>query len=145
MQRFAAFDPPEYAAWKRVDEDVRAFQATIAADAERARVVDALDEAGRMALYRGLVRNRLADVALKRLVRQGVISKAWLGTGEEAATIGPVHALRATKRLLRESPHRSLSEQLHAEALSFGNCSAHDDFAEGINAFVAKRPPRFNG
>jgi pyruvate dehydrogenase E1 component alpha subunit/2-oxoisovalerate dehydrogenase E1 component alpha subunit len=24
---------------------------------------------------------------------QGVISKAWLGTGEEAATIGPVHAL----------------------------------------------------
>jgi hypothetical protein len=27
-------------------------------------------------------------------VRQGVISKAWLGTGEEAATVGPVHALR---------------------------------------------------
>jgi pyruvate dehydrogenase E1 component alpha subunit/2-oxoisovalerate dehydrogenase E1 component alpha subunit len=27
-------------------------------------------------------------------VRNGVISKAWLGTGEEAATIGPVHALR---------------------------------------------------
>jgi TPP-dependent pyruvate/acetoin dehydrogenase alpha subunit len=26
-------------------------------------------------------------------VKQGVISKAWLGTGEEAATIGPVHAL----------------------------------------------------
>jgi TPP-dependent pyruvate/acetoin dehydrogenase alpha subunit len=31
---------------------------------------------------------------LKRWVRQGVISKAWLGTGEEATTIGPVHALR---------------------------------------------------
>jgi TPP-dependent pyruvate/acetoin dehydrogenase alpha subunit len=30
---------------------------------------------------------------LKRWVKQGVISKAWLGTGEEATTIGPVHAL----------------------------------------------------
>ena len=45
-------------------------------------------------MYRGLLRNRLSDIALTRMVRQGVISKAWLGTGEEAATIGPVHALR---------------------------------------------------
>src|SRR5688500_20259872 len=45
-------------------------------------------------MYRGLLRNRLSDIALKRLVRQGVISKAWLGSGEEATTIGPVHALR---------------------------------------------------
>ena len=30
---------------------------------------------------------------LKRWVRQGVISKAWLGTGEEATTVGPVFAL----------------------------------------------------
>src|SRR5438034_8396125 len=29
----------------------------------------------------------------KRWVRTGVISKAWLGTGEEATTVGPVHAL----------------------------------------------------
>jgi len=94
MQRFAAFDPPEYTAWTRVDADVDAFRETIARDAARAKVIDALDEAGRLALYRGLVRNRLTDVALKRMVRQGVISKAWLGTGEEAATIGPVHALR---------------------------------------------------
>jgi len=42
-----------------------------------------------------MVRNRLHDIALKRWVRQGVISKAWLGTGEEAVTIGAVHALRA--------------------------------------------------
>jgi len=94
MQRFAAFDPPEYTAWTRVDADVDAFRETIARDPARAEVVDALDEDGRLALYRGLVRNRLTDVALKRMVRQGVISKAWLGTGEEATTIGPVHALR---------------------------------------------------
>jgi TPP-dependent pyruvate/acetoin dehydrogenase alpha subunit len=34
------------------------------------------------------------DTWLKRWVKQGVISKAWLGTGEEAATIGAVYALR---------------------------------------------------
>ncbi|HEX6806921.1 MAG TPA: thiamine pyrophosphate-dependent enzyme [Gemmatimonadaceae bacterium] len=94
MQRFAAFDPPEYTAWTRVDADVDAFRETITRDPARADVVDALDDDGRLSLYRGLVRNRLTDVALKRMVRQGVISKAWLGTGEEAATIGPVHALR---------------------------------------------------
>jgi TPP-dependent pyruvate/acetoin dehydrogenase alpha subunit len=44
-------------------------------------------------LYAGMVRNRLHDLTLKRWVRQGILSKAWLGTGEEAATIGPVHAL----------------------------------------------------
>ena len=36
---------------------------------------------------------RLQDIGLSRWVRQGVISKAWLGTGEEATTVGPVFAL----------------------------------------------------
>src|SRR6185312_4214987 len=108
MQRFAAFDPPEYTAWTRVDSDVDAFRETLARDAARAAVVDALDESSRLALYRGLVRNRLTDVALKRMVRQGVISKAWLGTGEEAATIGPVHALRRGEAAAR-NPARDVA------------------------------------
>ncbi len=37
------------------------------------------------------------DIMLKRWVKQGVISKAWLGTGEEATTVGPVHALDRTR------------------------------------------------
>jgi TPP-dependent pyruvate/acetoin dehydrogenase alpha subunit len=40
-----------------------------------------------------MLRARLHDITLKRWVRQGVISKAWLATGEEACTVGPVHAL----------------------------------------------------
>ena len=108
MQRFAAFDPPEYTSWRRVDADVDAFRETIARDPARAEVVDALDETGRLALYRALVRNRLTDVALKRMVRQGVISKAWLGTGEEAATIGPVHALRRGEAAAR-NPARDVA------------------------------------
>ncbi len=56
---------------------------------------------------------------------------------------GPVLALRNTKRLLRESLARSLSEQLDAEATSFGACAGTADFAEGLNAFFEKRPAQF--
>jgi 2-(1,2-epoxy-1,2-dihydrophenyl)acetyl-CoA isomerase len=60
-----------------------------------------------------------------------------------ALAAGPAQALRQTKRLLRESMTRSLSEQLQAEAVSFGECSGNADFVEGITAFLAKRPPQF--
>ena len=56
---------------------------------------------------------------------------------------GPAIALRNVKRLLRESLDRPLSLQLRAEADSFGQCAADSDFAEGIEAFFAKRSPRF--
>ena len=94
MKRFAAFDPPEYVAWNGAEEQVQEFRATLERDPERSAAIRALPRERLLAMYRGLLRNRLSDIALKRFVRQGVISKAWLGTGEEAATIGPVHALR---------------------------------------------------
>jgi len=94
MKRYAAFEPPEYVSWSRDDEIISSYQNTIERDSERARIIAELDITRRLDLYRGLVRARLTDIALKRLVRQGVISKAWLGTGEEAATVGPTHALR---------------------------------------------------
>jgi len=56
---------------------------------------------------------------------------------------GPKEAMRRTKRLVRESLARTLSEQLQAEAVSFSECSASADFVEGINAFLAKRAPQF--
>jgi TPP-dependent pyruvate/acetoin dehydrogenase alpha subunit len=94
MKRFAAYDPPEYLDWVPEPELVRDFRARIDADAERAAAIRALSEDRLLDIYAGLLRNRLHDIALKRWVKRGVISKAWLGTGEEAATIGPVHALR---------------------------------------------------
>lgn len=93
MRRSPIFDPPEYVDWQPQPALVRAFRARVAGDAERQRIVQALGESELLALYTGLVRFRLHDYALKRWVRQGVISKAWLGTGEEAVTIGCVHAL----------------------------------------------------
>ena len=56
---------------------------------------------------------------------------------------GPVLAIRNTKRLVRESLGRSLSEQLEAEAASFSACAGTADFVEGISAFLDKRAARF--
>lgn len=93
MIRYPAFDPPEYVDWQPDSQVVDQFRATIESDPNRREIIRALGATELIALYEGLVRNRLHDVALKRWVKQGVISKAWLGTGEEATTIGPVHAL----------------------------------------------------
>jgi len=85
LRRYPAFDPPEYVDWSPDPEAMESFLA---------RVPSTLpDRAVQLRLYEGMLRNRLHDIALKRWVRQGVISKAWLGTGEEAVTVGNVHAL----------------------------------------------------
>lgn len=93
MKRYPAFDPPEYIDWKAAPELVTAFGERLASDPDRSAIVAALGEEDRLRLYEGMLRNRLHDIALKRWVRGGVISKAWLGTGEEASTVGAVHAL----------------------------------------------------
>ena len=100
MKRYPAYDPPEYVEWVPDPVLVAAFGETLQRDPERRRVVEALDEAALIGLYAGLLRTRLQDVALKRWVRTGVISKAWLGTGEEAMTVGPVRALDRSRDLV---------------------------------------------
>lgn len=93
MRRNASLDPPEYLDWQPDSDQVEAYAAALAADAERSAVVGSLDQERLLTLYAGLLRFRLHDYTLKRWVKRGVISKAWLGTGEEAVTIGSVHAL----------------------------------------------------
>jgi 2-(1,2-epoxy-1,2-dihydrophenyl)acetyl-CoA isomerase len=58
-------------------------------------------------------------------------------------TSGPAVAIRNGKRLVNASMSQPLAAQLAAEATSFGACAATGDFAEGIAAFLGKRPPRF--
>jgi TPP-dependent pyruvate/acetoin dehydrogenase alpha subunit len=93
MRRYPPFDPPEYVGWTPDARLVAEYGERPRQDAERRRVIDALDESRLLDLYAGMVRFRLHDIALKRWVRRGVLSKAWLGTGEEAVTVGCVHAL----------------------------------------------------
>jgi TPP-dependent pyruvate/acetoin dehydrogenase alpha subunit len=99
MKRYSAFDPPEYVGWEADPAVVAEFSATLKHNSERTSIVEGLGQEGMLGLYRGMLRTRLHDIMLKRWVKQGVISKAWLGTGEEAATIGPVHALDRSKDL----------------------------------------------
>jgi len=94
MRRFPVFDPPEYVDWKPTASLVRGFRETVERDAERTAVLSRLSLDDKLGLYAGLLRARLHDIQLKRWVRTGVISKAWLGTGEEATTVGPCRALQ---------------------------------------------------
>jgi TPP-dependent pyruvate/acetoin dehydrogenase alpha subunit len=100
MKRYPAYDPPEYVSWSPDAELVKEFAELPRADKARQSVVDALSPPELMDLYRGMLRTRLHDIMLKRWVRLGVISKAWLGTGEEAATVGPVHALNRNRDMV---------------------------------------------
>ncbi len=100
MKRYPAFDPPEYVTWSPGNRLVERFRDTWASDPARREIVTGLDRAAKLQLYAGMVRTRLHDIMLKRWVRQGVISKAWLGTGEEAVTVGPVHALNLDRDLV---------------------------------------------
>ncbi len=118
---------------------MRAYRARLEADAERLRLVDALSEEQLLALYAGMVRFRLHDYALKRWVRQGVISKAWLGTGEEAVTIGCVHALDRARDIV--APMIRNAGALHemgmsVESMLHGYLATLDSPNHGIDGHI---------
>ena len=72
---------------------MREYRRRIEEDSRRNARVQGLGTDRLLGLYRDLLLTRLQDIGLKRWVRQGVISKAWLGVGEEAVTVGCVAAL----------------------------------------------------
>jgi TPP-dependent pyruvate/acetoin dehydrogenase alpha subunit len=89
------FDPPEYRSWQPDPEPVAAFEAGGRGTPAHREHIASLEPEVLARLYFGMVRFRLFDTMLKRWVRQGVISKAWLATGEEAVSIGCAQALQA--------------------------------------------------
>jgi 2-(1,2-epoxy-1,2-dihydrophenyl)acetyl-CoA isomerase len=100
---------------------------------EIALLGDTLDAA--QALQLGLV-NRV--VPADKLAEETRLLAARLATG------APV-ALGQLKRLMRESWSRDLATQLGAERSAFEACVATQDFHEGVEAFLAKRTPRYEG
>jgi 2-(1,2-epoxy-1,2-dihydrophenyl)acetyl-CoA isomerase len=116
------------------------------------------DGGGSWALPRLVGKRRAMEILLlgerfdaRRALDMGLVNRVVPAAELDAATAsvvqalaqGPVLAIRNAKRLVRESLARSLSAQLDAEAVSFGDCAATADFAEGIRAFLDKRPARF--
>lgn len=57
----------------------------------------------------------------------------------------PAHALRLTKRLLREGQHMRLDSLLELSAAFQALAHHTDDHLESVNAFLDKRPPRHTG
>lgn len=58
---------------------------------------------------------------------------------------GPTYAYGEAKRLLNASLSRSMETQMEEELFAFARCARTADLAEGVRAFVQKRPPHFTG
>ena len=57
---------------------------------------------------------------------------------------GPLYALGVTKELLNFEADTNLETALEMEAMAQGRCMETPDFVEGYNAFMEKRPLKFN-
>ncbi len=56
---------------------------------------------------------------------------------------GPAIAYASAKRLFRQAADTALHQHLDDEIRLFSDNTRHPDFAEGVRAFLEKRPPRF--
>jgi 2-(1,2-epoxy-1,2-dihydrophenyl)acetyl-CoA isomerase len=58
---------------------------------------------------------------------------------------GPTRGLVLAKRAIREAPSSTLDRQLNVERNAQRECGLTEDYKEGVNAFKARRAPRFVG
>jgi len=92
-------------------------------------------------------------VTAKDAVTMGMIYKSYAdedfgnASKQLAETMAqmPTHGIGLTKRLLNESFHHTLEEQLIREKQLQVEASVTHDFKEGVQAFLEKRKPEFKG
>ena len=83
----------------------------------------------------------------------GMIYKAYPAEEFEAASLKlanklaamPTHGLALTKALFNQSMSNTLEEQLNMETKLQIEASETNDYQEGVNAFLEKRKPKFQG
>ena len=90
-----------------------------------------------------------ADDALRLGLINRVLPAAELDAAAQALAerlaSGPTKAYGQMRRLLRSSFERDFGAQLAAEAQAFDSCAHSADMREGLQAFIDKRKPQFNG
>jgi len=86
----------------------------------------------------------LAMGLVSRVVPAGRLEAEVTDLAEQIAK-GPPAALRSIKRLLRSSPGLSFRDAVAQENEAQAAHLISDDFREGVEAFIEKRPPRFTG
>jgi 2-(1,2-epoxy-1,2-dihydrophenyl)acetyl-CoA isomerase len=79
-----------------------------------------------------------------RVVPDGELADATRKLAAELAQ-GPTLALGRGKLLFHASTTESLETQMELESQSIAQSGHTEDFAEGVRAFTAKRPPAFRG
>ncbi len=88
------------------------------------------DDAFRYGLYNRVVENEQLAAETRSLA--------------ERLAAGPGFSLGMTKQMLNRELGVGLSEALEMEAQAQAICMGHPDYREAYEAFVEKRPPRFN-
>ncbi len=81
---------------------------------------------------------------VNRVVADDQLAQESEGLARQLAT-GPTLAFGAVKQLLLSSANESLETQMEHEARAIADAARSSDAQEGIEAFFAKRRPKFNG
>ena len=81
---------------------------------------------------------------VNRVVAEAELEAQTLALAQRLAR-GPAQSIAQLKRLMRISFEHDLRAQLDAERAAFLSCASTADFAEGVDAFIARRAPRFGG
>ncbi|MGH9003936.1 MAG: enoyl-CoA hydratase/isomerase family protein, partial [Acidimicrobiia bacterium] len=86
----------------------------------------------------------LAWGLVSEVVTLGELDDRVRAVAGELAAKAPL-AMRVAKRVLNHVYDAPLHVGMELEGMAYGLLRSSDDFAEGVDAFVTKRPPRFTG